>query len=88
MVCANEQELVCWLDLKSPRSVVYVSFGSQTALSEEQTHALARGLEASKQPFPWAIKMYPKKEPLSSDSKIDLNNTYLSEGFLERTKER
>ncbi|GLJ07786.1 hypothetical protein SUGI_0074060 [Cryptomeria japonica] len=42
MVGINEQELVFWLDSQSPRSVVYVSFGSHTFLSEEQTHALAR----------------------------------------------
>ncbi|GLJ07771.1 hypothetical protein SUGI_0073860 [Cryptomeria japonica] len=88
MVGVNEQELVCWLDSKCPRSVAYVSFGIQTALSEEQTHALGRGLEASGQPFVWAIKTYPKKELVSSESKTDINSTYLPEGFLERTKER
>ncbi|GLJ07772.1 hypothetical protein SUGI_0073870 [Cryptomeria japonica] len=84
MVSIDGQELVCWLDSHSPRSVVYVSFGSHTILSEEQTHALARGLEASEQPFVWVIKM----EPASSESNTDLNSTYLPEGFLERTKER
>ncbi|GLJ07789.1 hypothetical protein SUGI_0074120 [Cryptomeria japonica] len=63
MVDIDEQELICWLDSKSPRFVVYVSFGSHTTLLEEKTHALARGLEDSEQPFVWAIKMYPKMEP-------------------------
>ncbi|GLJ07794.1 hypothetical protein SUGI_0074180 [Cryptomeria japonica] len=88
MVGINEQELVFWLDSQSPRSVVYVSFGSHTFLSEEQTHALARGLEASEQPFVWTIKVPPKNEPASSESKTDDISTYLPEGFLERTKER
>ncbi|GLJ07793.1 hypothetical protein SUGI_0074170 [Cryptomeria japonica] len=84
----REQELVCWLDSQNPRSVVHVSFGSQTFLSEEQTQALARGLEASGQPFVWAIKVSQKMEPESSESKTDCISTYLPEGFLERTKER
>ncbi|KAK1296353.1 Anthocyanidin 5,3-O-glucosyltransferase [Acorus calamus] len=36
-----------WLDGQPERSVVYVSFGSQTALSEEQIKELARGLDRS-----------------------------------------
>ncbi|KAK1297150.1 UDP-glycosyltransferase 72E1 [Acorus calamus] len=36
-----------WLDGQPERSVVYVSFGSRTALSEEQIKELARGLERS-----------------------------------------
>ncbi|KAK1310520.1 Anthocyanidin 5,3-O-glucosyltransferase [Acorus calamus] len=36
-----------WLDGQPERSVVYVSFGSRTALSEAQIKELARGLERS-----------------------------------------
>ncbi|GLJ55185.1 hypothetical protein SUGI_1184240 [Cryptomeria japonica] len=84
----NEQELICWLDSHIPRSVVYVSFGSFTPLSQEQAHALARGLESSEQPFVWAFKVPPKIEPASSESKTDHISIYLPEGFLERTKDR
>ncbi|GLJ07785.1 hypothetical protein SUGI_0074050 [Cryptomeria japonica] len=88
MADIDEQELVCWLASHSPRSVVYVSFGSFTALSEEQTHALARGLEASEQSFVWTIKEPLKIESASSESETDRISTYLPEGFLERTKGR
>ncbi len=88
MADINEEELGCWLDSRSPRSVVYVSFGSFSALGEEQTHALARGLEASEQPFLWTIKVPPKKEPASSEPETDQISSFMPEGFLERTKER
>jgi hypothetical protein len=68
MADISEDELVRWLDSQRPRSVVYVSFGSQTFLSERQTVALARGLEASEQPFVWAIKVAPKLEPTTADT--------------------
>ncbi|GLJ07792.1 hypothetical protein SUGI_0074160 [Cryptomeria japonica] len=57
-------------------------------LTEEQTHALARGLEASEQPFVWTIKVPPKIDSASSESTTDHISTYLPEGFLERTKGR
>ena len=56
----KKDELVLWLNSQRLRSVVYVSFGSQIFLSKRQTVALARDLEASNQPFVWAIKMLEK----------------------------
>ncbi|KAH9312514.1 hypothetical protein KI387_027549, partial [Taxus chinensis] len=87
MADISEGELVSWLDSQCLRSVVYVSFGSQTFLSQQQTNALARGLEGSEQPFVWAFKVSPNIETTNSDS-ADLASTYLPEGFLERTKKR
>ncbi|GLJ07768.1 hypothetical protein SUGI_0073800 [Cryptomeria japonica] len=84
MADVGEDELVQWLDSQSPRSTVYVSFGSETFLSEQQTNALARGLEASGQPFIWAIKLSPTTESEFSDRATK----YLPREFLERTKGR
>ncbi|XP_057847168.2 probable UDP-glucosyl transferase 73B6 [Cryptomeria japonica] len=79
----SEHKLVQWLDSKSPSSVIYVSFGSQAFLSQEQTQVLARGLAASHQPFVWSIKVSP--ETVSADSnQEEFCTSYLPEGFMER----
>lgn len=87
----SEDELVQWLNSQRPHSVLYVSFGSQTFLSERQTVALARGLEASEQPFIWAIKCPPKLEsPSAADTAAAdiIQRSYLPEGFEERMKSK
>nr|QSH48335.1 UGT2 [Ginkgo biloba] len=78
----NKQESDClkWLDKQSPSSVVYVSFGSQCFLSKEQIREIALGLEASQQPFLWALTFPPS-----------LGNGpqgYLPEGFEDRIMNR
>lgn len=45
-----------WLDKQAPNSVLYVSFGTTTALSDEQVKELAYGLEQSKQKFIWVLR--------------------------------
>ncbi|KAG1364313.1 UDP-glycosyltransferase 13-like [Cocos nucifera] len=45
-----------WLDAQPPRSVVYVSFGSRTALSRAQIKELGVGLERSGCRFLWVVK--------------------------------
>ncbi|GLJ07746.1 hypothetical protein SUGI_0073530 [Cryptomeria japonica] len=88
MTDISEKELLEWLDSQSPSSVVYISFGSQVFLSEEQSKALASGLEATGQPFIWVIKACPKIEPGTSDRPLDPPCMYLPEGFKERTRNR
>ncbi|GLJ52492.1 hypothetical protein SUGI_1116920 [Cryptomeria japonica] len=70
----SEAECLQWLDKRSPNSVVFVCFGSQSSLNKQQTEALAKGLEASQQAFIWAIKRVPEIQ--------------LPEGFEERIKDR
>ncbi|XP_057867581.2 UDP-glycosyltransferase 73C7-like [Cryptomeria japonica] len=88
MAGIGEEKLLQWLESQNPSSVVYISFGSQTFLSEEQSKALACGLETNEQPFIWAIKVSPKIEPLLSDTPLDLSCTCLPKGFHERMKNR
>uniref|UniRef100_A0A2P2PIR9 Glycosyltransferase n=1 Tax=Rhizophora mucronata TaxID=61149 RepID=A0A2P2PIR9_RHIMU len=45
-----------WLQSKPKSSVVYVSFGSYSVLSERQMQELARGLLACSHPFLWVIR--------------------------------
>ncbi|GLJ19497.1 hypothetical protein SUGI_0352130 [Cryptomeria japonica] len=68
-----DSDVMTWLDKQSMGSVVYVSFGSQCFLSREEIAEVALGLEASGQPFLWAL------HSLSS---------WLPEGFVERLGKR
>eukprot|EP01018_Ginkgo_biloba_P008303 Gb_24439 [translate_table: standard] len=72
----QESDCLKWLDKQSPSSVVYVSFGSQCLLSKEQIQEVALGLEASQQPFLWALTFPPSLENGPRD--------YLPEGFEDR----
>lgn len=65
-----------WLNSKELGSVVYVSFGSLTVLSKEQTREIALGLKASGCCFLWVIRP-------PSNSKEQMNSEEnLPEGFL------
>ncbi|XP_074370828.1 UDP-glycosyltransferase 89B2-like [Apium graveolens] len=49
-------EIKIWLDQFKEKSVVYVCFGSQAVLTNEQMEKLALGLEKSGVPFIWSYK--------------------------------
>jgi hypothetical protein len=53
---AEEEECLDWLDMQSRQSVIYVSFGSLSVLSETQFEQLALGLEATERPFLWVVR--------------------------------
>ncbi|KAJ3695409.1 hypothetical protein LUZ60_000786 [Juncus effusus] len=67
----DEESCLAWLDerKKSPNSVVYVSFGTQTHVSDEQLDEVAHGLVASVHPFIWAVrsKTWIPPESLTTD---------------------
>ncbi|KAJ0235117.1 UDP-glycosyltransferase 89A2 [Hirschfeldia incana] len=54
-----DSNLLSWLDGSPNGSVLYVCFGSQKALTEDQCHALALGLERSMTRFVWVVKKDP-----------------------------
>ncbi|KAI3890122.1 hypothetical protein MKX03_020023 [Papaver bracteatum] len=45
-----------WLDKQSPNSVLYVSFGTMTSISDEEITAIVIGLEKSEQKFIWVLR--------------------------------
>nr|AYA22040.1 UFGT8 [Fagopyrum tataricum] len=69
-------EVFKWLDEKSPKSVLFVGFGSECKLTKEQVHEIAYGLELSKLPFIWALR-----KPSWANMEVDV----LPNGFQTRT---
>jgi hypothetical protein len=79
---SDHSDLLEWLDRQREASVVFVSFGSEAFLSEDQIHELALGLEASGLPFLWSIRF-----PRYSDGGHDPLGVF-PEGFQIRTQDR
>ncbi|KAM5576676.1 UDP-glycosyltransferase 84B2-like [Rosa sericea] len=75
-----EESCIEWLDKQTPCSVIYVSFGRVTVLSQKQIDNISTALKNSGRPFLWALK------PPAEGSKRDSGE--LSRGFLEETKEK
>ncbi|TYH75980.1 hypothetical protein ES332_D04G053700v1 [Gossypium tomentosum] len=72
-----------WLNDQPAESVVFLSFGSRTAMSKDQIKELSDGLERSGYRFLWVLKT----KKVDKDEKEDLGEI-LSSSFLERTKNR
>uniref|UniRef100_A0A0E0E3C3 Glycosyltransferase n=1 Tax=Oryza meridionalis TaxID=40149 RepID=A0A0E0E3C3_9ORYZ len=55
---SDPEGCLAWLDERAarPGSVVYVSFGTQAHVADEQLDELARGLVRSGHPFLWAVR--------------------------------
>ncbi|KAG2334657.1 hypothetical protein Bca52824_005837 [Brassica carinata] len=54
-----DSNLLSWLDGSPDGSVLYVCFGSQKSLTQDQCRALALGLERSMARFVWVVKTDP-----------------------------
>ncbi|CAL0310077.1 unnamed protein product [Lupinus luteus] len=80
----NKNFSIEWLDKKSPRSVIYVSFGTTTAFSDEQIRELAIGLEQSKQNFIWVLRDADKGDIFDVD---EVRRVELPKGFEERVED-
>ncbi|KAK1397494.1 Glycosyltransferase [Heracleum sosnowskyi] len=66
-----------WLDNQASNSVIYVSFGTTTCLSDEQIQAIAVGLENSGQKFIWVLRDADKGDIFTRDvRKSDLPMGY------------
>ncbi|CAI9106614.1 OLC1v1005810C1 [Oldenlandia corymbosa var. corymbosa] len=77
------QECLEWLDSKSPDSVLYISFGSQTTISASQMMQLAKALDSGDTNFIWVIR-----PPIGFDPSMEfIAEDWLPEGFVQRVRE-
>ncbi|RHN46398.1 putative soyasaponin III rhamnosyltransferase [Medicago truncatula] len=58
----NWDTILKWLDKHEKRSVVYVAFGSEVTLSDEEFTEIAKGLELSSFPYLWILKNQVKDD--------------------------
>ncbi|KAL2923536.1 Zeatin O-glucosyltransferase [Bienertia sinuspersici] len=75
-----------WLDKHEKGSVIYVSFGSTTSLTDEQITELALGLERSEQNFIWVLRRADTGDVFTSTG--ECRKPQLPEGYEERVKNR
>nr|CAB3485058.1 unnamed protein product [Digitaria exilis] len=76
----DDAGIIQWLNTHPPRSVLYISFGSQNSINADQMRELAQGLEASGRPFLWALR-----PPVGFDAKDGFKPEWLPAGLEERT---
>ncbi|KAJ8543422.1 hypothetical protein K7X08_005945 [Anisodus acutangulus] len=82
----NHHLCLDWLNKQPPKSVLYVSFGTSTSLSDEQIKELAMGLELSKHKFIWVLRNADKVDPVTNKCEGNKTLLELPEGFEERVK--
>ncbi|KAL1555344.1 zeatin O-glucosyltransferase-like [Salvia divinorum] len=73
-----------WLDGQARNSVIFVSFGTTTTLSNDQIHQLATGLEKSGQKFVWVIRDADSGDVFREAAR----KAQLPLGFEDRIKQR
>ncbi|KAK9289620.1 hypothetical protein L1049_007778 [Liquidambar formosana] len=73
-----------WLDKHASNSVIYVSFGTTTALTDEQIKELAIGLEKSEQNFIWVLRDADKGDVFEGEAR----RAELPKGYEERVEGR
>ncbi|CAI9118866.1 OLC1v1020493C1 [Oldenlandia corymbosa var. corymbosa] len=70
-----------WLDKQSPNSVLFVSFGSSTTLSDEEIKEMAFGLEKSEQNFLWVLRDADKGDLFTEEGGDDQVKEVLEVGL-------
>ncbi|OIT19677.1 PREDICTED: zeatin O-glucosyltransferase-like [Nicotiana attenuata] len=73
-----------WLDKQEPNSVIFVSFGTTTSLSDKEIEELAIGLEQSQQKFIWVLRDADKGDMFTGD----VRKVELPKGYEERVEGR
>nr|XP_027066064.1 zeatin O-glucosyltransferase-like [Coffea arabica] len=73
-----------WLDKQAPDSVIFISFGSTTSVSDEEAKEIATGLDKSGQNFIWVLRDADKGDVFQGEDR----RVQLPEGFEERIEGR
>ncbi|XP_009796593.1 UDP-glucosyltransferase 29-like [Nicotiana sylvestris] len=76
----GNSQILTWLNQKEKGSTVFVSFGSEYFLSQEDREEIAHGLEQSRVNFIWVLR-FPKGEKLKLEQA-------LPQGFFKKVGER
>ncbi|KAL7194421.1 hypothetical protein ACSBR1_034772 [Camellia fascicularis] len=79
----SQHKCLEWLDKQDPKSVLCVSFGTTTSMTEEEIKELAMGLEQSEQKFIWVLRDADRGHFFAGDVK----RAELPEGYEERVKD-
>ena len=74
-----------WLDKEAPTSVIYVSFGTTTAMEDKQIEELAIGLEQSEQKFIWVFRDADRGDVFIN---AEQRKAEFLKGFEERVKDK
>ncbi|KAK9698806.1 hypothetical protein RND81_08G132300 [Saponaria officinalis] len=85
----NRHRCLQWLDQQEIQSVIYVSFGTLTSMTDDQIAELAIGLEKSGQKFIWALLVADKGDIFVKDDAGDQKRRpKLPDNYEERVKNR
>ncbi|XP_047309358.1 beta-D-glucosyl crocetin beta-1,6-glucosyltransferase-like [Impatiens glandulifera] len=76
----DNSQIMEWLNNKDTSSTIFVSIGSESFLSREETEEIAKGLELSMVNFIWVLR-FPSEEKISIEE-------VLPNGFLKRVGDR
>ncbi|KAK1364213.1 Glycosyltransferase [Heracleum sosnowskyi] len=86
--CHNRPKCLKWLDKQAPNSVIFVSFGTTTSLTEDQIQELAIGLDKSNQKFIWVLRDADKGDIFADDDPMFSKSDMLPKGYEEKIKEK
>ncbi|KAK9125187.1 hypothetical protein Scep_014033 [Stephania cephalantha] len=75
-----------WLDKQPINSVIYVSFGTMTSISDEQIAELAIGLERSGQRFIWVLREADRGDIYAEEKDGEARTIKLPDGYEERVE--
>ncbi|KAJ8627164.1 hypothetical protein MRB53_020471 [Persea americana] len=76
-----------WLDKQPPKSVIYVSFGTMSSISDEQIHEIAIGLERSEKRFVWVVREADKGDIFAQGEEEEARKILLPQGRLMESDE-
>ncbi|KAK9671094.1 hypothetical protein RND81_12G006600 [Saponaria officinalis] len=83
----NKHRCLDWLDKQEVNSVIYVSFGTATTMTDDQIRELASGLEKSGQKFIWVLRDADKFGAFGQVESPRLL-PQLPEGYEERVRKK